>query len=79
MLTRRQSLLAATATALAGLAGADSAHAADTTIKIGINLSLTGANFQGAGRVKNAIVMAFDEANKGNAVAGLQVRPAGAG
>ena len=70
MLTRRQSLLAATATALAGLAGADPAHAADKTIKIGINLSLTGADSQGAGRVKNAIVMAFDDANKGNAVAG---------
>ena len=70
MLTRRQSLLAATATALAGLAGADPAHAADTTIKIGINLSLTGADSQGAGRVKNAIVMAFDDANKGNAIPG---------
>ena len=45
MLTRRQSLLAATATALAGLAGADPAHAADKTIKIGIDLSLTGADF----------------------------------
>ena len=70
MLTRRQSLLAATATALAGLAGADPAHAADKTIKIGINLSLTGADSQGAGRVKNAIVMAFDDANKGNAIPG---------
>jgi branched-chain amino acid transport system substrate-binding protein len=70
MLTRRQSLLAATATALAGLAGADPAHAADTTIKIGINLSLTGADSQGAGRIKNAIVMAFDDANKANAIPG---------
>jgi branched-chain amino acid transport system substrate-binding protein len=72
MLTRRQSLLAATATALAGLAGADPANAADKTIKIGINLSLTGADSQGAGRVKNAIVMAFDDANKGNSVAGYK-------
>ena len=70
MLTRRQSLLAATATVLVGLAGADPAHAADTTIKIGVNLSLTGADSQGAGRVKNAIVMAFDAANKGNAIPG---------
>ena len=78
MLTRRQSLLAATATALVGLAGADPAHAADKMIKIGIDLSLTGADFQGAGRVKNAIVMAFDAANAGECDSGLQVRPAGA-
>jgi len=70
MLTRRQSLFAATATALAGLAGADPAHAADTTIKIGVNLSLTGADSQGAGRVRNAIIMAFDAANQGNAIPG---------
>jgi branched-chain amino acid transport system substrate-binding protein len=72
MLTRRQSLLAATATALAGLASADSAYAADKTIKIGIDLSLTGADSQGAGRVKNAIVMAFDAANQGNAIPGYK-------
>jgi branched-chain amino acid transport system substrate-binding protein len=73
MLTRRQSLLAATATAVIGLAGADRAHAADTTIKIGVNLSLTGADSQGAGRVRNAIVMAFDDANKANAIPGHKV------
>ncbi len=73
MLTRRQTLLAGTATALAALAGADPAHAADTTIKVGVNLSLTGADSQGAGRVKNAIVMAFDDANKANAIPGHKV------
>ena len=41
-------------------------------IKIGIDLSLTGADSQGAGRVKNAIVMAFDAANEGNAVPGYK-------
>ena len=64
MLTRRQALLAATATALIGLAGADTARAADAVIKIGIDLSLTGADSQGAGRVKNAIIMAVDAANE---------------
>jgi len=72
MLTRRQSLLAATATALAGIAGADPAHAADKTVKIGIDLSLTGADSQGAARVKNGIVMAFDAANQGIAVPGYK-------
>jgi len=73
MMTRRQMLLAATATAvLGGLAGAAPAWAADKVIKIGIDLSLTGADSQGAGRVKNAIVMAFDAANEGNAVPGYK-------
>ena len=45
MLTRRQSLLAATAMAMIGLAGADPARAEDKTIKIGVDLSLTGAAY----------------------------------
>jgi branched-chain amino acid transport system substrate-binding protein len=70
MLTRRQAFLAATATTILAGVGADPAHAADKVVKIGVNLSLTGADSQGAGRVKNAIVMAFDAANQGAAVAG---------
>ena len=72
MLTRRQTLLAATATAVIGIAGVDAAHAADKVVKIGVDLSLTGADLQGAGRVKNAIVMAFDAANEGHAVPGYK-------
>jgi branched-chain amino acid transport system substrate-binding protein len=71
MLTRRHTLLAATATALIGLAGAP-AHAADKTIKVGIDASLTGADSQSATRVRNAIVMAIDAANEGNAVPGYK-------
>ena len=70
MLTRRQTLLAAAATFVVGAAGFDPAHAADKVVKIGIDLSLTGADSQGANRVKNGIVMAFDEANQGHAVPG---------
>jgi branched-chain amino acid transport system substrate-binding protein len=72
MLTRRQTLLAATATAVIGVAGADPARAADKVAKIGIDLSLTGADSQGAARTKNAIMMAFDAANEGNAVPGYK-------
>ncbi len=72
MLTRRQTLLAATATAVIGIAGVDTAHAADKVVKIGVDLSLTGADSQGAGRVKNAIVMAFDAANEGHAIPGYK-------
>jgi len=72
MLTRRQTFLAATATAVAGIAGVNPAHAVDKVVKIGIDLSLTGADSLGANRVKNAIVMAFDGANEGGAVPGYK-------
>jgi branched-chain amino acid transport system substrate-binding protein len=68
MLTRRQAFFATTALAALGAAG--TAHAADKVVKIGIDLSLTGADSQGANRVKNAIVMAFDAANEAHAVPG---------
>ena len=78
MLTRRQTLLAATATAVIGIAGVDPAHAADKVVKIGVDLSLTGADSQGAVSVKNALVMAFDAANEGHAVpAGTTLTSAG--
>src|SRR5262245_37154677 len=70
MLTRRKALIAATALAAIGGVGANAAHAADTVIKIGVDLSLTGADSLGSNRVKNAIVMAFDDANKANTVPG---------
>jgi branched-chain amino acid transport system substrate-binding protein len=70
MLTRRQALLTAAATFVIGAAGLDPALAADQVVKIGIDLSLTGADSQGANRVKNAIVMAVDAANQANAVPG---------
>src|SRR5215472_1760929 len=73
MLTRRQSLLAATAMAMIGVAGADPARAEDKTVKIGVDLSLTGADSQGAGRVKNAIIMAVDGANQANAIPGYKI------
>jgi branched-chain amino acid transport system substrate-binding protein len=75
MLTRRkaaQVFIAATTTAVVGGVATGSAFAADKVVKIGIDLSLTGADSQGAGRVKNAIVMAFDAANEGNAIPGYK-------
>jgi branched-chain amino acid transport system substrate-binding protein len=71
MLTRREAaqiLLAAAATAAAGTP----ALAADKTVKIGADLSLTGADSQGASRVRNALIMAFDAANEGNAIPGYK-------
>jgi branched-chain amino acid transport system substrate-binding protein len=72
MLTRRQAFLATTASAVIVGIGADPARAADKLIRIGLDLSLTGADSQGANRVKNGIVMAFDAANQGNAIPGYK-------
>jgi branched-chain amino acid transport system substrate-binding protein len=75
MITRRkaaQVFIAATTTAVVGGVATGSAFAADKVVKIGIDLSLTGADSQGAGRVKNGIMMAFDAANQGNAIPGYK-------
>jgi branched-chain amino acid transport system substrate-binding protein len=72
MLTRRATAQLLATTAIAAALGSGIAHAADKVVKIGINLSLTGADSQGANRVKNAIVMAFEAANQGNAVPGYE-------
>jgi branched-chain amino acid transport system substrate-binding protein len=72
MITRRAAarLFAGTAvTAAASRIG--TAHAEDKIVKIGVDLSLTGADADSALRVKNGIVMAVDEANKNKAVPGI--------
>jgi branched-chain amino acid transport system substrate-binding protein len=70
MLTRRAAAQLFATTAVAAVLGGGAAHAADKVIKIGVDLSLTGADSQGAARVRNAIVMAFDAANEGHGVPG---------
>jgi branched-chain amino acid transport system substrate-binding protein len=75
MITRRKAakvFIAATTTAVVGSVATGSAFAADKVVKVGIDLSLTGADSQGAGRVKNGIMMAFDAANQGNAIPGYK-------
>ena len=75
MFTRRAAAQLIATTALAVGLGAtclSPAFAAEKTVKIGADLSLTGADAQGAIRVKNAIQLAFDGANQGNAVPGYQ-------
>jgi branched-chain amino acid transport system substrate-binding protein len=75
MLTRRkaaQVFIAATTTAVVGSAATGPARAADKVIKIGLDLSLTGADSLGANRVKNGVIMAFDAANEGGAVKGYR-------
>ena len=82
MITRRAAaqLFATTAVAAAlGATGAVPAFAADKVVKVGVDLSLTGADAQGATREKDAIQMAFDAANQANAVPGYTFERADAG
>jgi branched-chain amino acid transport system substrate-binding protein len=74
MLTRREAAQALLATAAVVTAGLP-AQAADKVIKIGMDLSLTGADSEGAQRIKNGIMMAIDGTNEGNGVPGYRIEP----
>jgi branched-chain amino acid transport system substrate-binding protein len=52
------------------LAGPGQAWAADKVVKVGVNLSFTGADAENAARISNGAVIAFDEANAAHAVKG---------
>ncbi|HVC63123.1 MAG TPA: branched-chain amino acid ABC transporter substrate-binding protein [Acetobacteraceae bacterium] len=72
MITRRAAarLVAGTAFTSAFALGSKPGWAADKVVKVGVDLSLTGADAEDATLVKDGIVMAFDGANQGNAVPG---------
>jgi branched-chain amino acid transport system substrate-binding protein len=72
MITRRAAgQLLVSATAVAALGGVNTkAYAANKVVKVGIDLSLTGADAEDAIRVEHAIQMAIDAANEGGAVPG---------
>lgn len=70
MISRRNTFKAAAGVAAAATVGIRPAHAADKVLKIGINLSFTGADAENANRIANGAVMAFDEANAAHTVKG---------
>ena len=70
MITRRTSLAVLGGVAAGTLVGTEQAHAADKVIKIGVNLSFTGADAESAMRIGNGAVIAFEEANAAHAVKG---------
>jgi branched-chain amino acid transport system substrate-binding protein len=74
MLHRRSTLLAASALAVvaAGFGMSAPARAADQTVKIGIDASLTGGDANEAELVKNGSLMAIEEANAGHVVKGVK-------
>src|SRR6478672_361288 len=75
MLRRRATarLLVATA-AMVGLRHV-SAQAADAVIRIGLDLSLTGADAESALRIKNGALMAFEDINARHDIPGYRLEP----
>ncbi len=71
MLTRRSTFKAAAgAAAAATFATSRQAYAEDKVLKIGLNLSFTGADALGSQRIANGAQMAFDDANAKKIVKG---------
>src|SRR5881227_4381933 len=70
----RSLLISVSAAALIGaVAGLDLAHAADKTIKVGINLPFTGADAHDAELIKDGALLAIEEANEQGGVAGYKI------
>src|SRR6201998_3245185 len=74
MLTRREAAQALIAVTAASALGAP-ALAADKVVKIAMDLSLTGADAEGAQRGKNGIMRAIDGSNGGNGIPGYRSEP----
>ncbi len=68
MLSRRNAIQTAAILAAAAATGSRRALAADKVIKVGVNLSFTGADAENAARIGNGAVIAFEEANAAKAV-----------
>lgn len=75
MLTRRAAAQLLATSAVAAAVGSVSARAADTVIKVGLNLSLTGADAESAARIKNGALMAFEAINASHEVPGYRLEP----
>ncbi len=70
MISRRSTFKAALLAAGAASGFAAPALAADKVLKVGLNLSFTGADAENASRIANGAIMAFDEANAKKEVPG---------
>jgi branched-chain amino acid transport system substrate-binding protein len=73
MLTRRAAAQLLATTAIAATFGSVSVQAADKVIRVGLNLSLTGADAESANRIKNGALMAFEEINAKNEIPGYKL------
>jgi branched-chain amino acid transport system substrate-binding protein len=75
LLTRRAAAQVLAAAGVATVLGTARVRAADKMIKVGLNLSLTGADAESAARIKNGVLMAFDEINARHAIPGYRFDP----
>jgi branched-chain amino acid transport system substrate-binding protein len=75
MTTRRVLITGLPAVMLAGAFVSRAAFADDKRVKIGIDVSLTGAGAEDAILVKNGALMAIDDANANGGVAGYAIEP----
>ena len=73
MLTRRAAAQLLATTAIAATFGSVAVQAADKVIKVGLNLSFTGADAESANRIKNGALMAFEEINAKNEIPGYKL------
>jgi len=75
MLSRRSLIIALSTTAFVGslTIGSHQIHAADKTIKIGINLPFTGADAHDAELIKDGALLAINEANEKGGLAGYKI------
>ena len=74
MLTRRSAFKAAAGLVVASAVGAAPAFAADKVVKVGLDMSFTGADSTDAVRMANGGILAFEEANKSHEVPGIIFR-----
>ncbi len=73
MITRRSTVGLLAGTAIASTIGAGAEAAADKTIQIGLNFSLTGSDAESAARMRDGALMAIDEANAKGTVKGYKL------
>jgi len=70
MISRRSAMMSTAGVVAVSILNPRNASAADKTIKVGVNLSFTGADAENATRIGNGAVIAFEEANAAKAVPG---------
>lgn len=75
MLTRRKAVEFFAATTIVVLGAGVTVQAADKVIKVGLDLSLTGADAESATRIKNGALMAFEEINASSQLSGYKIEP----
>jgi branched-chain amino acid transport system substrate-binding protein len=72
-ISRRTAVHVAAGVAVAGAFGIRPLLAADKSVTVGLDLSLTGADAESAKRVENGAVMAFDDANAKGGINGYKI------